>query len=80
MKLALASTGRVSDDDDTVPPVLCYCERPAALLDGRWVCAQLVEGDFCIWGREDEPTDVLAERVRALVRLSSPGILAGFVL
>ena len=36
------------------PPVLCYCERPAALLDGRWVCAQLVEGDFCICGREDE--------------------------
>ena len=36
------------------PPVLCYCERPAALLDGRWVCAQLVEGDFCILGREDE--------------------------
>ena len=35
-------------------PVLCYCERPAALLDGRWVCAQLVEGDFCILGREDE--------------------------
>ena len=34
--------------------VLCYCERPAALLDGRWVCAQLVEGDFCILGREDE--------------------------
>ena len=32
----------------------CYCERPAALLDGRWVCAQLVEGDFCICGREDE--------------------------
>jgi hypothetical protein len=51
----------VSDDDDdgpptppTAPPVLCYCERPAALLDGRWVCAQLVEGDFCILGREDE--------------------------
>ena len=36
------------------PPVLCYCERPAALLDGRWVCAQLVEGDFCILGRENE--------------------------
>ena len=31
-----------------------YCERPAALLDRRWVCAQLVEGDFCILGREDE--------------------------
>ena len=51
----------VSDDDDDAPPppapappVLCYCERPAALLDGRWVCAQLVEGDFCILGREDE--------------------------
>ena len=49
----------VSDDDDEppappAPPVLCYCERPAALLDGRWVCAQLVEGDFCILGREDE--------------------------
>ena len=49
----------VSDDDDAptpppAPPVLCYCERPAALLDGRWVCAQLVEGDFCILGREDE--------------------------
>ena len=50
----------VSDDDDgppppaPAPPVLCYCERPAALLDGRWVCAQLVEGDFCILGREDE--------------------------
>ena len=51
----------VSDDDDDGPPtptpalpVLCYCERPAALLDGRWVCAQLVEGDFCILGREDE--------------------------
>jgi|MDSZ01.2.fsa_nt_gb hypothetical protein len=49
----------VSDDDDEppappAPPVLCYCERPAALLDGRWVCAQLVEGDFCICGREDE--------------------------
>ena len=49
------------DDDDAgddppppAPPVLCYCERPAALLDGRWVCAQLVEGDFCILGREDE--------------------------
>ena len=49
------------DDDDSdgaapppAPPVLCYCERPAALLDGRWVCAQLVEGDFCILGREDE--------------------------
>ena len=44
------------DDDDDPPaaPVLCYCERPAALLDGRWVCAQLVEGDFCICGREDE--------------------------
>ena len=44
------------DDDDDPPaaPVLCYCERPAALLDGRWVCAQLVEGDFCILGREDE--------------------------
>ena len=46
------------DDDDDVPStpavVLCYCERPAALLDGRWVCAQLVEGDFCILGREDE--------------------------
>ena len=47
-------------DDDAptppapAPPVLCYCERPAALLDGRWVCAQLVEGDFCILGREDE--------------------------
>ena len=47
----------VSDDDDGPPtpptpaPVLCYCERPAALLDGRWVCAQLVEGDFCILGR-----------------------------
>ena len=45
--------GAVSDDDDDAPPppapappVLCYCERPAALLDGRWVCAQLVEGDF----------------------------------
>ena len=50
----------VSDEDDGPPtpptpaPVLCYCERPAALLDGRWVCAQLVEGDFCILGREDE--------------------------
>ena len=51
----------VSDDEDDgpptptpAPPVLCYCERPAALLDGRWVCAQLVEGDFCILGREDE--------------------------
>ena len=49
----------VSDDDGpptppTPAPVLCYCERPAALLDGRWVCAQLVEGDFCICGREDE--------------------------
>ena len=50
----------VSDDDDGPPtpptpaPVLCYCERPAALLDGRWVCAQLVEGDFCILGRENE--------------------------
>ena len=50
----------VSDDDDgppppaPAPPVLCYCERPAALLDGRWVCAQLVEGDFCILGRENE--------------------------
>ena len=49
----------VSDDDGpptppTPAPVLCYCERPAALLDGRWVCAQLVEGDFCILGREDE--------------------------
>ena len=50
----------VSDDDDDgpppapAPPVLCYCERPAALLDGRWVCAQLVEGDFCILGRENE--------------------------
>ena len=50
----------VSDDDDDAPtppapapPVLCYCER-LALLDGRWVCAQLVEGDFCILGREDE--------------------------
>ena len=49
----------VSDDDDApppppAPPVLCYCERPAALLDGRWVCAQLVEGDFCVLGRENE--------------------------
>ena len=55
----LRQDGRDSDDDDapTPPspaPVLCYCERPAALLDGRWVCAQLVEGDFCILGREDE--------------------------
>ena len=51
----------VSDDDEAPPPapvlpppVMCYCERPAALLDGRWVCAQLVEGDFCVLGREDE--------------------------
>ena len=36
------------------PPVLCYCDRPAAQLDGRWVCAQLVEGDFCILGREND--------------------------
>ena len=51
----------VSDDDEAPPPapvlplpVMCYCERPAALLDGRWVCAQLVEGDFCVLGRENE--------------------------
>ena len=36
------------------PPVLCYCDRPAAQLDGRWVCAELVEGDFCILGREND--------------------------
>ena len=34
--------------------VLCYCDRPAAQLDGRWVCAELVEGDFCILGREND--------------------------
>ena len=33
--------------------VLCYCERPAAWLDWQ-VCAQLVEGDFCILGRDDD--------------------------
>ena len=32
----------------------CYCDRPAAQLDGRWVCAELVEGDFCILGREND--------------------------
>ena len=25
-----------------------------SVLDGRWVCAQLVEGDFCILGREND--------------------------
>ena len=46
-------TFTAEDDDDALtppalaPPVLCHCERPAAaLLDGRWVRAQLVEGDF----------------------------------
>ena len=56
----VAKAEPVSDDDEAptppaAPPVLTYCERPAVVLDGRWVCAESgAEGEFSILGRENE--------------------------
>ena len=51
---ALLGVAKVTGRVLILPRLLCYCDRPAAQLDGRWVCAELVEGDFCILGREND--------------------------